>query len=149
MTRAAIRLWTRFYTRRLDPEVRDRRRAEIESDVFEQLEAQANDRLLAARMLVRLLAGLHNDLSWRLEASGAPHRGRRGRVIVVAATIGIVAAVWTVYGTPPDAPDPPVAPTYRSRLELRPYPAPPPPPPPLCGPSENSRRSKEPCTKWP
>lgn len=149
ITVAAVRLWTRFYTRRMDPEVRDRRRAEIESDLFEQLAAQGDDRWLAARMLVRLLAGVHNDLSWRLEAAQEPNHSRRVRMIFAAATIGILAVLWTAYSTPPDPPDPPVAPKYRSRLGLRPYPAPPPPPPPFCGPPGTPRRSEEPCTKWP
>ncbi len=34
---AIVRAWTRLYTWRLDPAVRDRRQREIECDVWEQL----------------------------------------------------------------------------------------------------------------
>ncbi|HJR58340.1 MAG TPA: hypothetical protein VJ813_03035 [Vicinamibacterales bacterium] len=147
ITVAAVRLWTRLYTRRLDPEVRDRRRREIESDLFEQLRTYGNDRWLAARMLVRLLAGVHSDVLWRLETAREPDNSKRVRTIFAAAVMGIVAVLWTAFSTPPNPPDPPVAPKYRSRLELRPYPAPPPPPPPFCSPPGLGRRSEEPCTK--
>ena len=147
ITVAAVKLWTRFYTLRMDPAARDRRRAEIESDLFEQLAAQGNDRWLAARMLVRSLVGAHNDLLWRLETAQEPNHRIGVRIIFAAATMGIVAVLWTTYSTPPNPPDPPVAPKYRSRLELRPYPAPPPPPPPPCSPPAMRQRSEEPCTK--
>jgi hypothetical protein len=66
------RWWVRLYTKGLPPQTRDARRAEMESDLWEQGEdAGANGSQpdeTALQVLVRLLLGIPADLSWRLEA---------------------------------------------------------------------------------
>ena len=67
---ALVRAWTWLYTCRLDPNVRDSRRLEIESDLWESQADGPRDyasRRIAAQMLVRLLVGIPDDLLWRLE----------------------------------------------------------------------------------
>ena len=69
-----VRHWVRFYTNGLSAEVRDRRRDEIDADLWSQLEEAAfADRPAQStnvEILARWLAGIPADLSWRLE-----HRG--------------------------------------------------------------------------
>ncbi len=72
------RWWVRLYTKGLPPEMRDARRAEIESDLWEQGEdATANGSQpdeTALQVFVRLLLGTPADLTWRLEQRGAGRR---------------------------------------------------------------------------
>lgn len=67
----AIAAWVRLYTCGLPDDVRERRRREIESDVFEQRQddAQVGYRPdeIAARLLFRWLCGIPSDVSWRLD----------------------------------------------------------------------------------
>jgi hypothetical protein len=69
------RAWVRLYTKGLPPELRDDRRAEIESDLWEQGydgEANGHDpQETGAEVLLRLVAGLPADLTWRLGQIGA------------------------------------------------------------------------------
>ena len=73
------RTWVRLYTKGLPPEQREARRAEIDSDLWEQGydgEANGNDpQETGLQVLLRLLAGVPEDLTWRLEQVGA----RRGK----------------------------------------------------------------------
>ena len=73
---ALVRAWTRAYTWRLEPAVRDRRRAEIESELWEFQQDPERGNHPAAHMLARLLIGIPDDLSWRAEHASA----RRTRV---------------------------------------------------------------------
>ena len=149
ITVVMVRLWTRVYTWRMDPEVRDRRRAEVESDLFEQLAAERGDRFLPTSIIGRWLAGVHNDLMWRVEAEHESRDVMR-RIALSGVTVCIVAGLWGLFGllsAPP--PDPPEAPRFRSHLEFRPMPPPPPPPPPLCTPPGIGAHAVQPCTKWP
>lgn len=72
-----VRFWTRMYTSRLAPEIRDPRRAEIESDLWEHLDAPGevamDRRSVAGQIVARCLLGLVADLTWRSEMV----RGRR------------------------------------------------------------------------
>jgi hypothetical protein len=54
------RTWTRLYTATLPPNMRDARRAEIESDLWESLTAADGSR----QILARLALGAIDDLSW-------------------------------------------------------------------------------------
>lgn len=74
-----VRVWVRLYTSGLPAGLRDERRAEIESDLWEH---QSHSRLenqramgLSMVMLARCLAGVPADLSWR--ASQANRKQRR------------------------------------------------------------------------
>ncbi len=66
------RWWVRLYTKGLPPELRDDRRAEIESDLWEQGEdATANGSQpdeTALEVFGRLLLGVPADLTWRVQA---------------------------------------------------------------------------------
>ena len=67
--------WVRVYTVHLDAALRDTRRAELASDVWEH-EAEAKRRGLGslrvnAQILRRLLAGIPADLSWRRQPPDA------------------------------------------------------------------------------
>jgi hypothetical protein len=72
-----VRRWVRVYTGGLPPELRDRRRDEIDADLWSQLEEAAvigrPARSINAEILTRWLSGIPADLSWRLEhRGGAP-----------------------------------------------------------------------------
>lgn len=65
------RTWVKAYTRGIPTELRDRRRAEVDSDLWEQ---SRDDRHggrprfeTSLEIVVRLLLGVPADLSWRLE----------------------------------------------------------------------------------
>lgn len=65
----AVRAWVGWYTRSLPEGVRDARRAELDSDLWEHASDATRlgspDLLVALEMLERLLAGIPSDLSWR------------------------------------------------------------------------------------
>jgi hypothetical protein len=101
--------WADRYTRRLPDEVRDRRRAEIESDVFEHLHL-SSDRSDARRTSVawRTVRGIPADVAWRRQEmramranSPGPHESRlRNAWAVVTqrwfAPIAILVLVFNV-----------------------------------------------------
>lgn len=80
-----VRAWTWLYTWRMPPALRETRRAEIESDLWEFRSDAAGDDLLgsALHMLLRLLIGMPDDVGWRVEhassrnAYAGKHRARR------------------------------------------------------------------------
>jgi hypothetical protein len=132
---SVVRAWTRVYTWRMRTAQRERRRAEIESDLWESQQDHAS----AMLMMRRLLKGVPHDLYWRVEQFDAFHT-RRGRAVALSATAGIIAAIVSVVFwlvpllLPPTLPPP--------RREARPFvaalPPPPPPPPPPCRPPDLS-----------
>jgi CDP-diglyceride synthetase len=75
---AAVRIWTRSYTARLEPGVREARRAEIDSDLWEHAhaarEAAADPRSVAGQILARCLLGIAADLTWRSQMAAGPGR---------------------------------------------------------------------------
>lgn len=123
------RAWTRLYTSGLDPALRDARRAEIESDLWESHE-DARRRGPAAvevalQILARVLLGASHDLLWTIE-----HRQRRSlplrRLALIAGAATLLAVLWVL------------SVTQNSPLPVPPHsmlfvasPPPPPPPPPL------------------
>jgi hypothetical protein len=56
------RWWTRLYTLCMPPEQRERRRAEVESDIWESLRDPVGSR----QILPRLLLGVADDVSWSI-----------------------------------------------------------------------------------
>jgi hypothetical protein len=64
-----VRRWVGLYTRGLPAEVRDARRAEIESDLWSQSEEAAllgrAQRSVGTEMLARLVLGIPADIGWR------------------------------------------------------------------------------------
>ena len=75
------RSWVRLYTRRLDPELRERRIAEIESDLWEHgrdsEEAGAAPSDAGLQIVARCLAGMPADLAWRSDAARRARSSRR------------------------------------------------------------------------
>ena len=72
-----VRRWVRFYTGRLDPAIRDARRAEIESDLWEHRReaglANLRPGQTGLEIVARWLLGIPADLTWR---RGVPRTGR-------------------------------------------------------------------------
>jgi hypothetical protein len=129
---ALVRGWTHVYTWRLEPAVRDTRRAEIESDLWEFQQDSERGTRPAAHVLARLLIGIPDDLVWRAENAAARRTRRRAGMRILAwtvATVIVAAALWIIplmtTGTLPPLPD-------RPRVVMK---APPPPPPPPCAPA--------------
>src|SRR5436190_2298052 len=90
-----VRAWTRLYTSGMAPEIRDARRAEIDSDLWEFHEDArrrgAAPSVIAVHMLLRLVLGVRNDLFWRAEhAHVAPRIFREALWATAAASIVFV-----------------------------------------------------------
>jgi hypothetical protein len=122
---ALVRAWTRIYTWGMDPRAREARVAEIESDLWESV--QAGDR--AAGILARLAFGIIDDLVWRtthdLIRETSTRRTAAFGAIITLATIVFVAALWFIDAVrASQLPEPP------SLMHFVASPAPPPPPPP-------------------
>ena len=70
------RRWAHVYTRGLDPEIRDARRAEIDSDIFEQQHASSSSAWrTGAAITGRTLRGVLGDLAWRREERAMSQSG--------------------------------------------------------------------------
>jgi hypothetical protein len=73
-----VRAWVAWYTRALPGPVREGRRGELDSDLWEHARegraAGAPDLLIAAEVLERMLAGVPSDLSWRRTHLSAARR---------------------------------------------------------------------------
>ena len=83
------RLWTRLYTCRLPDDLRNARRAEIESDLWDwrhDVRAGGHDQPTAMRLLARLICGVPDDLSWRIEQVLIPRGAVWG---MTAASLGV------------------------------------------------------------
>jgi hypothetical protein len=136
---AVLRAWTRVYTWRLDPLLRERRCAEIESDLWECQQDPVGNRGVgpAFQLLARMVIGVPDDLGWRADYLVVEDNPQR-RVVALTATMAaiVVAALWVFASTQPVAlPRPPASPTRGWGPAVSTYlPPPPPPPPPPCQP---------------
>lgn len=131
---ALVRQWTRVYTHRMPIALREARRAEIDSDLweFEDEARRRGDRpvTIAAHILVRLFLGVADDLSWRVEHRDGEIALRRTLWWFAAATLSLLAVFLWLFAplAGPAAPSPP----KRPNLDLAasaPTPGSPPPPP--------------------
>jgi hypothetical protein len=125
---AIVRTWTQVYTWRMPPTLREERRAEIESDLWEfEHDATASTGISPAiHVLLRMVSGIPDDLQWRVEQAGRGD-GRLRTRIALTATAFFVAAMWMFSSSqPPKLPPPPA---LVHLFNVRP---PPPPPPPPC-----------------
>jgi hypothetical protein len=97
-----VRVWTRVYTWHLRPDLQARRRAEIDSDLWEfqqDTEWRRGDASPARQIVLRLLRGMPHDLCWCVEQADVMHRSRHARLAgtaaAMSATIAILfAALW-------------------------------------------------------
>jgi hypothetical protein len=95
---ALIRGWTRCYTWRVPDASAVERRAEIESDLWESLHdrvAESTWRISCA-LLSRLVAGLADDVAWRLEMLDGETAFRTRRAVAMTVSIVLVAATLAV-----------------------------------------------------
>ena len=145
---AAVRAWTRLYTWRLHESARERRRAEIESDLWESQHDDASGSDLARVLIARLVLGIVSDLRWRAGEMTTASQRRR----LVAVSVGaVVLLVCVLLGASPsrvDPPQPPPSPNLDWRHGSRPAPPPPPPPPPPGNPPGIGRPAFSPCTPY-
>jgi TonB family protein len=127
-----VRAWTRVYTAGLQTELRDARREEIESDLWEaERESQSDpSRSSALHAIVRLAAGMPDDLGWRLEQVDAMTRTARvsALVVVACALLAIGAGIASRMTEPGSLPAPSLRP-LRARVAYPPPPSPPAAPP--------------------
>ena len=133
-----VRAWTRVYTWRLPWRVAEARRAEIESDLWEfrqDVWLEAGPLRGAFHILMRLVAGIPDDLRWRSESrlSRALSRTTTAMIAGAAATVVVVAGSWFFVSVQSlDLPQPPMRKAFVVGFPPAP-PPPPPPPPPLPG----------------
>jgi hypothetical protein len=138
-----VRVWTRCYTCCLEPSVRDARRAEIESDLWEQLHSETS-RDHAIDILGRLLVGIPDDIRWTIEQIQWSWATVGPTVLAAVGVVAVIVTLWAVEivrtASPPPVPG-------RPQTQLRRPPTPPPPPPPLCKPGVEPSYAT--CTPWP
>jgi hypothetical protein len=123
-----VRAWTFLYTCPLDPDVRDARRAEIASDLweFQHDDATSGDMSSALQVLTRLVFGIPDDVAWSVGESMS-RTASLARIVMLATAVvlALCAGWWWVRGSERRA----VAPAGGIRAFVgRPYPPPPPPP---------------------
>jgi TonB family protein len=120
-----VRVWTNFYTCGLTSEIRDRRRAEIAADVWDQIaECGTSPLRLAGHLMSRAAFGIADDLGWRVEQRQARWSWVTAAVATTLLPLGVGACVLFA-----PAPDPPPAPAFVADRHTVPPPPPPPPPP--------------------
>lgn len=102
-----VRTWTRCYTWGLPTDIRNRRRAEIDSALWEERHhsPSATPSFASASAALRLVLGIPADLAWRAERRRGPTRHSPAlphglRVTPRSAAIGalglILGAIWTM-----------------------------------------------------
>jgi hypothetical protein len=142
---AVVRVWTRMYTWRLEPSLRDARRAEIDSDLWECQTDDGRRIVVAVQIIGRLVFGVIDDLAWRIEHSRDRSRRAQRWVLVTLGISGLTACLWIALATSSvKMPQPPPALTFVARRTY--YPVPPPPPPPPCPPPGLGLPRNHPCT---
>jgi uncharacterized protein (TIGR03435 family) len=94
-----VRAWTRFYTHRLPPATRDRRRAEIESDLweFERDLIRAQPASAPFHVLLRLVRGIPDDLGWSIDQAMSAGVLRHQTIVVSGRFAGIAIVVGTLW----------------------------------------------------
>jgi hypothetical protein len=94
------RRWVRLYTAGLPPEVREARRAELESDFWEQEQEAAaagcRPTRTALQVLRRLMLGMPADLSWRQQQGGAQVFRKLGAVARARLTTAAIGRNWAL-----------------------------------------------------
>ena len=134
---STVRAWTRTYTRGLPATVRDARRQEVDSDLWEsEHDPDARGSSVPIRIVARLIIGMVDDLRWRFEhVEPEPGRSRRGAAIAVTAVALALAIFLAVRESrPTPLPDLPQLQLGQRMLLVKRAPPPPPPPPPPCAP---------------
>jgi TonB family protein len=134
---ACVRRWTRIYTWRLRPTVRDARYEEIESDLWESAnDPDMTEAELTMQMVMRLTLGIADDVAWRLAQVRLAKSLMLGTgpAAAIVSVLLLLAAVAPLATNVPDLPAPPII--VRQAQAVLPAPPPPPPPPGAVSPSE-------------
>jgi hypothetical protein len=116
---AIVRAWTWLYTAGLDPDPRDDRRAQIESDLWDHQDEATEQGVaplaMSAHILARLILGVPDDLLWRSEqlsvataavsvvlgeAHAHPVTFRRASGFGVSVTVHILLVMLVVWFAP-------------------------------------------------
>jgi hypothetical protein len=143
---AIVRAWTWLYTWGLPRADRERRRLEIESDLWESGSDEEVRPSLVAPIIARLLLGIPDDVRWRIESTELPPSRRHTVATAVTAAVLLTLVVVGAAALRVDPPQPPEAPEIAWRHRRQPAPTPPPPPPPPCNPPGIGRAPFSPCT---
>ena len=127
-----VRAWTRVYTTGMPPEVRRRRCAEIESDIWESLHDPERTTQLGIQIVTRFTRGIPDDVLWRLQhtLAGGQTMWRKLAFLCMAAVVAM-AVLWSFSPRSENQSLPrlPARPTP-NYVERRRVPPPPPPPGP-------------------
>ena len=143
---SAVRSWTRFYTWRVAPSLREARRAEIESDLWEHFHADGRAPTLSLEIAGRLILGIPDDVRWRIEHVSTNPVSVWRAIAWSLGTAAVLTCLWVGLTVRPEQPpQPPAVPDFSWR-RTRPVPPPPPPPPPPCNPPGIGRARFSPCT---
>ena len=145
---AVVRAWTCIYTWRLPEPVRERRRAEIESDIWESQHDTPAGQDRALQMIARLVRGVFDDVRWRAEQIDDSPQRKPVLALSVGAAVLQASMLFVIAARSVDPPQPPPAPELDWRHRGRPAPPPPPPPPPPCNPPGIGRPAFSPCTPY-
>ena len=137
LANATVRTWARVYTWRLAAHIRDARREDIESDLWESEHDPAVDNRysLPLRVFARMVLGVPDDLGGRNEQEQAMDKLLRVGIVLTGGIAGALA-LWLVLESknPPRLPALP-APPVRTAAK---YPLPPPPSPPVASPGRTN-----------
>ena len=132
---ACVRHWTRIYTWRLPPAIRDARREQIDSDLWEGAhDVELTQRELVMQMVTRLARGIPDDLAWRL-TQVVVSRSATLRTLTAVAVVSLllVVAISRLTTDVPDLPGAPIGDLHALNTILDPPPPPPPAPAVLPG----------------
>jgi TonB family protein len=127
---ACVRRWTRIYTWRLPPGVREARCQEIESDLWESAhDPDLDEAELATQMVMRLITGILDDVAWRMTqvSLATSVTLRLVPAAVILCMLLLFAAVAPLTTNVPEVPEPSRG--VRQMQTVVPDPPPPPPPP--------------------
>lgn len=128
---ALVRGWTWLYTWTVSPDLRERRRQEIDADLWEAAHDPYADRS-AVLLLARASGGLIDDISWALEQP--QHTSSIAQALMAVSVLALAGWLIASYSLRvADMPLPGVAPTFTASVfDREAPPLPPPPPPPPC-----------------
>jgi hypothetical protein len=98
-----VRAWTRVYTWGAPSELAEQRRADIESDLWEQQQDPNGGRGLApaVQVLLRLFTGIADDFTWRVEHTTLQDNVVIRRAVTLAATTVALSVLWGSLGAAP------------------------------------------------
>jgi hypothetical protein len=128
---ALVRSWTRAYTTGMHAELRRRRCAEVESDIWEALHDQEYTSGSGFHIMARFAQGIPADVLWRLEHGAAGGQRMWKKVVFLGIATAAVIAMLRLFFPGPDLSSLPQLPAkpIPNYVEKRRVPPPPPPPP--------------------